>query len=153
MAPIEDRSRGQLKTQGKILIVDDEPSLRRALFVTLTALGFEIVEASTGEQALALVGSNCCDVVLLDIEMPGMGGIEACRELRRRDPYLQIMMLSVRGGEEDKVMAFNAGADDYVTKPFPVPDLLARLRAAVRRSTAMFAGNPGIEDEECPSRR
>ena len=69
--------------------------------------------------------------------MPGMGGIEACRELRRRDPRLQIVMLSVRAGVEDKVKAFNAGADDYVTKPFSMPELLARLGAPVRRSTAM----------------
>jgi two-component system KDP operon response regulator KdpE len=129
-----------LKTpHGKILIVDDEPAFRRVLRTTLAALGFEIVEASTGEQALVLVGTDRCDVVLLDIDMPGMGGIEACRELRRKDPRLQIMMLTVRNGEEDKVKAFDAGADDYVAKPFPFSEFLARLRAAVRRSETMLS--------------
>jgi two-component system KDP operon response regulator KdpE len=118
-----------LKTpHGKILIVDDEPAFRRVLRTTLAALGFEIVEASTGEQALVLVGTDRCDVVLLDIDMPGMGGIEACRELRRKDPRLQIMMLTVRNGE-----------DDYVAKPFPFSEFLARLRAAVRRSETMLS--------------
>jgi two-component system KDP operon response regulator KdpE len=125
--------------QGKVLIVDDEPTLRRALCATLAVLGFEIREASTGEQALGLLGPDRCDVVLLDVDMPGMGGIEACRELRRKDPHIQIMMLSVRNSEDDKVRAFAAGADDYVTKPFSVPELLARIGAAVRRSKAMFA--------------
>jgi two-component system KDP operon response regulator KdpE len=135
---IEHGMGGQLKTpQGKILIVDDEPSLRRVLRTTLAVHGFEIVEASTGEEALVLVGTGRCDVVLLDIDMPGIGGMEACRELRRRDPCLQIMILSVRDREEDKVKAFDAGADDYVAKPFSVSEFLARLRAAVRRSKAM----------------
>jgi two-component system KDP operon response regulator KdpE len=123
------------------MIVDDEPSFRRALSLTLAALGFEITEASTGEQALTLFGADRCDVVLLDVDMPGMGGIEACRELRQRDPRLQIMMLTVRDGQEDKVQAFDAGADDYVTKPFTMPELLAHLRAAIRRSAAMSAEN------------
>jgi two-component system KDP operon response regulator KdpE len=127
--------------QGKILIVDDEPSFRRALRTTLAAMGFEIAEASTGEQALTLFGADRCAVVLLDIDMPGMGGIEACRELRRRDARLQIMMLTVRDGQEDKARAFDAGADDYVTKPFAMPELLARLRAAIRRSGAISAEN------------
>jgi two-component system KDP operon response regulator KdpE len=140
LARLPEAERTQLKTpQGKVLIVDDEPSFRRVLRATLAALGFEVLEASTGEQALALLGAERCDVVLLDIDMPGMGGIEVCRELRRKDPRVQIMMLTVRDGEEDKVKAFDAGADDYVAKPFSLPELLARLRAAVRRSGTMFA--------------
>jgi two-component system KDP operon response regulator KdpE len=115
LARLPEAERTQLKTpQGKVLIVDDEPSFRRVLRATLAALGFEVLEASTGEQALALLGAERCDVVLLDIDLPGMGGIEVCRELRRKDPRVQIMMLTVRDGEEDKVKAFDAGADDYV---------------------------------------
>jgi two-component system KDP operon response regulator KdpE len=126
-----------LKTlHGKILIVDDEPALRRALFVALTVVGFEIVEASTGEQALALFDVDRCDVVLVDIDMPGMGGIEACRELRRRDARLQIIMFSVREGEEERAKAFDAGANDYIAKPFTLPQLLAHISTGVRRSKA-----------------
>jgi two-component system KDP operon response regulator KdpE len=126
---------------GKVLIVDDEPSFRRALRASLAAHGFDVAEASTGEQALALFGADPCDAVLLDVDMPGMGGIEACRELRRRDPRLQIMMVTVRDGPEDKVKAFDAGADDYVTKPFAMSELLAHLVAAIRRSKATSTEN------------
>jgi len=115
----------------RILIVDDEPSLRRALRATLTALGFETTEAATGEQALALHGSGRFDFVLLDVNMPGIGGIETCRELRRREHNLQILILSVRDRKEDKAIAFQAGADAYFTKPFSISDLLARLRAPI----------------------
>lgn len=123
---------GAVKTpHGRVRIVDDEPSFRRALRATLAALGFEVVEASSGEPALELAGADRCNVVLLEVDMPEMGGLEACRELRRRDPSLPIMMLTARDKEEDKVKAFEAGADDYVTKPFSVKELLARLRIAV----------------------
>jgi two-component system KDP operon response regulator KdpE len=112
--------------------VDDEPSLRSALQMVLATLGFDTVEASSGEEALSLLHSDGCDVVLLDIEMPGMGGIEACRELRRRHPHLQIIMVTGRDREEYKIEAFGAGADDYVTKPFSVAEFLARLNAGVQ---------------------
>jgi two-component system, OmpR family, KDP operon response regulator KdpE len=122
----------QLNTPpGKVLIVDDEASIRRALRVTLATLGFEVQEASTGEQALALLGAFQYDVVLLDIEMPGKDGIETCREIQRLAPRPVVFMLTVRDSEEDRANAFEAGADDYFTKPFRLPDLLARLRTAL----------------------
>lgn len=121
-------------SQGKVLIVDDEPSIRRAIRTTFSTLGFDIAEAVTGEQALPLLRAANFDAVLLDINMPGMGGLEACREIRRQFPQLAVLMLTVRDSEDDKVDALDAGADDYVTKPFPVRELVARVRAAVRRS-------------------
>jgi two-component system KDP operon response regulator KdpE len=120
--------------QSKVLIVDDEPSLRRVLRVSLAAIGFEAEEASTGEEALALLGVDHYDVVLLDIEMPGQGGIETCREINRRSPRPVVLMLTVRDGEEDKAKAFEAGADDYITKPFRFPDLVARVRTALGKT-------------------
>jgi len=122
--------------QGKVLIIDDETSIRRALHTTLTTLGFEVAEAITGEHALALLATTSYDAVLLDINMVGMGGIETCRQIRRRFPSLAILMLTVRDSEDDKVEALEAGADDYVTKPFHVRELVARLQAAVRRAHA-----------------
>jgi two-component system KDP operon response regulator KdpE len=99
-------------------------------------MGFAVDAASTGEAALQLVGQTAFDVVLLDINMPGMGGIRTCREIRKSQPRLGILMLTVRDSEDDKVAALDAGADDYVTKPFKVRELAARVRAAVRRSAA-----------------
>jgi two-component system KDP operon response regulator KdpE len=123
-------------THGNILVTDDDPDLRRVLMRTLDALGFEVAESSNGEQALREVEARQYQAVLLDVNMPGIGGIEACRRIRKRDPRLQILMLSVRDREADKVAALDAGADDYITKPFSLPELAARLRSAVRRSAA-----------------
>jgi two-component system KDP operon response regulator KdpE len=122
-------------SNGKILVTDDDPDLRRALHNTLHSLGFDVEEAEDGEHALMRIKQDPCDVVLLDVNMPGMGGVAACRELRQLFPYLQILMLSVRDRENEKVQAFEAGADDYVTKPFSVLELVARLKAATRRAT------------------
>jgi two-component system KDP operon response regulator KdpE len=121
---------------GTILIADDDPDLRLVLRRTLEALGFEVSESSTGEQAVREVEAGRFDAVLMDINMPGAGGIRACRELRAMAPHLQILMLSVRDSEADKIEALDAGADDYITKPFSIPELTARLRSAVRRSNA-----------------
>ena len=120
--------------QGRVLLVDDDASIRRALHTTLSALGFEIEEASAGEQAVSFVRTERYDAVLLDINMPGMGGIEACRIMRRLAPGLPLLMLTVRDSADDKIDALDAGADDYVTKPFHVGELTARVRSAVRRS-------------------
>jgi two-component system KDP operon response regulator KdpE len=128
-----------MQAHGKILIVDDEISIRRALQSTLRGMGFDADDASTGESALERVREASYDVVLLDINMPGIGGIRACRELRRLLPHLGILMLTVRESEEDKVAALDAGADDYITKPFAIRELTARIRAAVRRSSASHA--------------
>ena len=120
--------------QGKVLLVDDDASIRRALHTTLSALGLEIEEASSGEQAVSFVRSERYDAVLLDVNMPGMGGIAACRNLRQLAEGLPILMLTVRDSADDKIDALDAGADDYITKPFHVGELTARVRSAVRRS-------------------
>jgi two-component system KDP operon response regulator KdpE len=123
---------------GLILIVDDEMSIRRALHTTLHKLGFRTVEAARGEEALSLVRTNSFDAVLLDINMPGMSGIDTCRNMRRISPRIPILMLTVRDSEDDKVEALDAGADDYVTKPFQLRELTARIRAAMRWAKAPF---------------
>lgn len=115
-----------------ILVVDDEPQIRRVLRSTLSTRGYVITEAKTGEDALESLGKERPDLILLDINMPGMGGIETCREIRRGSDA-PIIMLTVRDAERDKVAALDAGADDYVVKPFGIEELLARIRAALRR--------------------
>jgi len=114
--------------------VDDEPAIRRALRTPLEELGFQIEEASRGEDALHLVRIQAFDVVLLDINMPGMGGIWTLERLRGLAPRLPILMLTVRDDEEDKVEALELGADDYITKPFSMREVVARVRSAVRRA-------------------
>jgi len=120
--------------RGKVLLVDDDASIRRALHTTLGALGFEIEETSSGEQAVSFVRTERYDAVLLDINLPGVGGIEACRTLRQLAEGLPILMLTVRDSADDKIDALDAGADDFITKPFHVGELAARVRSAVRRS-------------------
>jgi two-component system KDP operon response regulator KdpE len=124
------------KQEGKLLVVDDDPSVRRTLHTTLYSLGFDIGEASTGEEAIALCRIVRYEAVLLDINMPGKDGIETCRELRRLLPRIAILMLSVNDDHERKIEALEAGADDYVTKPFHMRELTARIRSALRRSRA-----------------
>src|ERR1039458_7268846 len=122
--------------QGTILVVDDDSSTRRALRVTLSGMGFTVVEAARGEEALSLARVTWVDRVKADVNMPGMGGVEACRCIRRAVARLPILMLTVMDSEDDKVLALDAGADDYITKPFQVRELTARLRSAVRRRNA-----------------
>lgn len=122
--------------EGTILVVDDDSSTRRALRVTLSGLGFNVVEAARGEEALSLVRVTWFDAVLLDVDMPGMGGVETCRSIRHALARLPILMLTVMDSEDDKVLALDAGADDYITKPFQLRELTARLRSAVRRRNA-----------------
>jgi two-component system KDP operon response regulator KdpE len=117
---------------GRILVVDDQPQMRRLMRSTLTSAGYEIDDARTGEEALAKLREFHPDLVLLDINMPGIGGLAACREIRA-GTNIGIIMLTVRDSEADKVAALDAGADDFVTKPFSTPELLARIRAALRR--------------------
>jgi two-component system, OmpR family, KDP operon response regulator KdpE len=120
----------------RVLVVDDEPAIRRALRPPLVELGFQVAEASRGEEALQLLRASAYDVVLLDINMPGIGGIETLRRIRSLAPRLPVLMLTVRDQEEDKVEALDMGADDYVTKPFSTRELVARIRTAVRRVRA-----------------
>jgi two-component system KDP operon response regulator KdpE len=145
------------KPEGRILIVDDDYALRRVLHTTLFAAGFDVAEAANGEEALALARVVRYDVVLLDLRMPGKNGIETCRELRRQFPRLAIMILTVNDGEDEKVEALDSGADDYVTKPFQMRELTARVRAAARRvKTPQGDGDTTIrvgEIELHPARR
>jgi len=119
----------------RVLVVDDEPQILRALATNLKARDYEVLLASSGEDALSIAAEQHPDVVVLDIGLPGIDGIEVVRGLRGWS-NVPIIMLSVREGEVDKVAALDAGADDYVTKPFGMNELLARLRAAVRRNVA-----------------
>ena len=115
-----------------ILVVDDEPQIRRVMRTTLSSHGYVIREATTGEEAVAAVRKERPDLILLDVNMPGIGGIAAAREIREMCDA-PIIMLTVRNAERDKVAALDAGADDYVVKPFGIEELLARIRAALRR--------------------
>jgi two-component system KDP operon response regulator KdpE len=129
-----------MMNSGTILIVDDDKAIRRALKTTLKDLGFATVEAARGEEAVALVRAETFDAVLLDSNMPGMSGVQACRAMRVISTRLPILMLTVRDSEEDKVEALDAGANDYVTKPFHLRELTARIRASMR--TAGNTPNP-----------
>jgi two-component system, OmpR family, KDP operon response regulator KdpE len=128
-------------SSGRILVVDDDPQIRRVLKVTLTGQGFEIDDAKDGEAALDKLREPRFDLVLLDINMPGMSGLEVCRAIRTTSE-IAIIMLTVRDNEADTVAALDAGADDYVTKPFKPSELAARIRAALRRVPAA-QGPPG----------
>jgi two-component system, OmpR family, KDP operon response regulator KdpE len=128
----------------KVLIVDDEPDMRRGICTSLTAHGYDVGEAGTGEDALRVVREASTDVILLDVNMPGMGGIEACRRIRSASPGVGIVMLTVRDAEEDTVAALDAGADDYVTKPFRARELLARISALLRRARGENISGPSV---------
>ncbi len=123
-------------SSAKILVVDDEPQVRRVMKLTLTASGYTVVEARDGEEALQVFRTEKPDVVLLDVNMPVMDGIAACCEIRKGSS-VPIIMLTVRSAERDKVLALDAGADDYVVKPFSMQELLARIRAALRRTAPL----------------
>ena len=118
---------------GRILVVDDDPQIRRVMRVTLTGQGYEVDDAKTGDGALEKLRDQRFDLVLLDMNMPGMSGLETCHSIRSQSE-VAVIMLTVRDSEDDKVAALDAGADDYVTKPYNVPELLARIRAALRRT-------------------
>jgi two-component system KDP operon response regulator KdpE len=128
-------------SSGRILVVDDDPQIRRVMKATLVAHSYEVVEARTGEDALEAAPQLNPSLVLLDMNMPGMGGLETCRALRAGSD-VPVIILSVRNTEKDKVAALDAGADDYVTKPFSIEELLARIRAALRRSSSSPEGVP-----------
>lgn len=129
-----------------ILVVDDDSQIRRVMRTALSSHGYAIVEARNGEEALRKVREEHLDLVILDLNMPDMDGIEVCREIRISSS-LPIIMLTVRGAEKDKVRALDAGADDYVVKPFGMEELLARIRAALRRAPAE-AFETGIASKE-----
>jgi two-component system KDP operon response regulator KdpE len=123
-------------SNAKIMIVDDDPQIRRVLRTALVAQGHEAVDARNGEEAVEKLRDEKLDLVILDMNMPGMNGLETCRAIRSSSE-IPIIVLTVRDAEADKVEALDAGADDYMTKPFGSPELLARIRAALRRSPQM----------------
>ena len=125
----------------KILVVDDEPQIRRMMRATLTSSGHQVDEARTGEEALEKFREFLPDLVLLDLNMPGMGGLEACKSIRAGSD-VPIIILTVRNTEKEKVEALDAGADDYVSKPFGMQELLARIRAALRRAPSSAESGP-----------
>lgn len=120
----------------RVLLVDDDAAIRRALRTSLNELGFHTTEAARGEEAVHLVRSATFDVVLLDVQMPGMGGIRTLETLRSIAPRLPILMITVQDSEEQKVEALERGADDYIVKPFGVRECIARIRAVIRRARA-----------------
>jgi two-component system KDP operon response regulator KdpE len=131
-------------SEGRILVVDDDPQIRRTMRATLTSRGYEVGDARTGEEALEKLRSEKYDLILLDMNMPGMGGLETCRQIRSASE-VPIIVLTIRSTEKDKVEALDAGADDYVTKPFSMPELLARIRASLRRNPlASHTGPQGL---------
>jgi two-component system KDP operon response regulator KdpE len=133
-----------VRQRNKVLVVEDDAGIRQSLFETLGALGFAVGEAINGEEALVRLRMVDYDAVLLDINMPGMGGLETCRRISQSDPHLPIIMLTVRDDVKDIVEALDAGACDYVTKPFQIGELTARLRAATRRLAAPTARQKSV---------
>jgi two-component system KDP operon response regulator KdpE len=127
----------------KILVVDDEPQLRRVMKAALTKQGYIIADVRSGEAALDKLREDRYDLVILDRNMPGMGGVDACRSIREHSD-IGIIMLTVRKSEEDRIEALDAGADDYVTKPFSMPELLARIRATLRRAPLSPREGPNV---------
>lgn len=128
----------------RLLIVDDDSALRRALRASLAASGFEISEARNGEEALSLLPQNPVDIVLLDINMPGRNGIEICRKIREISTRTGVIMVTVRDTEDDKIEALEAGADDFITKPYRLRELVARVRAVLRRLNPQPGAADGI---------
>ena len=125
----------ELSARSNILVVDDEPQITRVLKTTLSSQGYGVRTASDGDEAVQIMKEWTPDLVITDLRMPNLGGLELCRHVRAKS-RTPIIVLSVKGEERTKVEALDAGADDYVTKPFGVNELLARVRAALRRASA-----------------
>jgi two-component system KDP operon response regulator KdpE len=121
-------------TAQRVLVVDDEPQIRRALRLILRANGYQVAEVASGEAALDALATQSFDLVILDLVLPDLDGVEVCRRLREWS-RLAVVVLSAHGDEEIKIRALDVGADDYVTKPFSAPELLARMRSALRRAS------------------
>ena len=128
----------------RVLVVDDEPAMRRSIRAALNARGYSVDEFRNGEEAVHSLREQAADLVLLDINMPGIGGIEACRRIRAFSPGIGIVMITVRDSEDDTIEALEAGADDYLPKPFRVRELLARLSALIRRATTEVSAGPAV---------
>jgi DNA-binding response OmpR family regulator len=129
----------------KILVIEDDISILRGLKDNLEYEGYVVITETNGEKGLQLALNKKSDLILLDIMLPGMNGYEICRKLKKEKPELPIIMITARGSEMDKVSGLDTGADDYVTKPFSIPELMARIRAVLRRTSADIV----IPDEYC----
>ena len=139
----------------RILVVEDEASIRELVALNLKMTGWEVLEAPSAERALELIQKNPpCDVALLDIMLPGMDGFSLCETIRHGDPYIGIIMASAKGQESDKIRGLSIGADDYITKPFSVSELMARVEALarrVRRSATADDEQAGSEQDQLVS--
>jgi DNA-binding response OmpR family regulator len=133
----------------RVLIVEDEQALREGLSDLLSAAGHEVIACDLGKEAVSIGVEEPFDLVLLDLMLPDIDGVEVCRRLRRARPALHILMLTARGSEDDKVAGLEAGADDYLTKPFAVRELLARINALGRRAAGMPVDPEILEADDC----
>jgi DNA-binding response OmpR family regulator len=131
-----------------ILIAEDDPHIREGLLVTLESEGYRVTAARDGAEALRLLAKQKFDLVMLDVMMPAVSGFDVCRDLRRRDRTTPVIMLTAKSEEIDKVVGLELGADDYITKPFGVRELLARVAAVLRRATA--AGEKPKQEKTAP---
>lgn len=129
-----------------IIVVDDEPQIRRVLKTTLSSRGYSVLEARNGDEALETIRKERPELALLDVNMPGLSGLDTCREIRDSSD-MAIIMLTVRDSEKDKMLALDAGADDYVVKPFRTDELLARIRAVLRRTSSTESVPPYSSDD------
>ncbi len=131
------------KSGARILVVDDEIEILRALQRNLTAHGYEVFTASSGEQALEEIAMHRPDLMLLDLGLPGLSGLDVCKQVRA-ESSLPIIVVSVKDTERDKVLALDLGADDYISKPFGMDEVLARIRVSLRHSAQIQAGTEPI---------
>lgn len=136
--------------KARILIAEDDANIRQGLVATLESEGYDVVAASDGAQALRLAAQTAFSLAILDVMMPKVSGYDVCRDLRARGDRVPVMMLTAKGEEIDKVVGLKLGADDYVTKPFGVQELLARVEALLRRSRAM-AGEGKLSADSLPA--
>lgn len=125
--------------KAKVLVVEDEEPIRRFITLNLSAAGYEVGEAETGEKALAMLGSFRPDVIVLDLMLPGIDGFEVCRQVREKMPETFVIMLTAKGQDSDKILGLELGADDYMVKPFNPIELTARIKARLRRRTHFMA--------------
>lgn len=129
----------------RILVVDDEPNMVRGLSDNLTFEGYEVTSASNGAEGLAKINSERFDLVILDVMMPEMSGFDVCKKVRARGFEVPIIFLTAKGEEIDKVVGFELGSDDYITKPFSVRELLARVKAILRRKASTPASDDNVQ--------
>lgn len=141
--------KGVNKMATKILIVEDEEAIRGFIKVNLKRNNFEVLEAGSGEEALSLIGENV-DIVLLDVMLPGMNGYEVCEKVRKSHPNMGIIILTAKGQEENRIEGLDAGADDYIVKPFSPKELLAHINALTRR-LSLQGGEPEMSKNEIVS--